>query len=110
MGAGGVSHVVRSGNEGGGGKRKGRERGGGEKRREKGGGRGERADLYVACLGNLTIHHACLSRRSTVPTKKQETPPTTLGRERARETEGEVYLQQLAYCRQYTAVEAKPWY
>ena len=36
-------------------------------------GRGVGAYLFVACLNRLTIDHAFLSRRSTVPTPKRDT-------------------------------------
>ena len=37
------------------------------------GGRGGGAYSFVACLGHLTIDHASLSRRSTVPTPNRGT-------------------------------------
>ena len=38
-----------------------------------GGGEGGGAYSFVACLGHLTIDHASLSRRSTVPTPNRDT-------------------------------------
>ena len=60
---------------GGKGRRKGR---GGEERLGVGGGgkwdgRGGGGDSFVACLSHLTIDHASLSRRSTVPTPNRDT-------------------------------------
>ena len=57
--------------EGGEGRKEGIEEGGREGGRE--GGGGGRAYSFVACLNHLTIDHASLSRRSTVPTPDRDT-------------------------------------
>ena len=47
-----------------------------EQNRGGGRGRGGGAHSLVACLSRLTVDHAPLSRRSTVPTPLIDTPPT----------------------------------
>ena len=44
----------------------------------RGGGGGEGAYSFVACLSHLTIDHASLSRRSTVPTPNRDTPTSNI--------------------------------